>query len=42
MYGKIVNGKGVILVARLRLREVSDSEKDFNRLERVKVSKKGA
>ena len=35
MYGKIVNGKGVILVARLRLREVSDSEKDFNRLERA-------
>ena len=35
MYGKIVNGKGVSLLARLRLREVSDSEKDFNRLERA-------
>ena len=35
MYGKIVNGKGVSLLARLRLREVSESEKDFNRLERA-------
>ena len=35
MDGKIVNGKGVSLLARLRLREVSESEKDFNRLERA-------
>ena len=35
MYGKFVNGKGVSLLARLRLREVSESEKDFNRLERA-------
>ena len=35
MYGKIVNSKGVSLLARLRLREVSESEKDFNRLERA-------
>ena len=35
MYGKIVNGKGVSLLARLRLREVSESEEGFNRLERA-------
>ena len=35
MYAKIVNGKGVSLLARLRLREVSESEEGFYRLERA-------
>ncbi len=35
MDGKFVNGRGVSLLARLRLREVSESEERFNRLERA-------